>query len=125
LSDLTQAHVQRLNRIGGINHLANLRRKRKERRDMLPIAPPNRLNTPILAIRTPGHITGKVLVTIESGSTIAVVGEVQRSGLIEAVYKCETVAMFSCDLQDRAELINVDVPSLAPATNPYQTTPVN
>jgi hypothetical protein len=70
-----------------------------------------RLNTPILAIRMPVDGAHGVLITIDSGSTVVVVEEAQRSGLIEAVYNREIVAMFLSDLQDRAEIISVDLAS--------------
>jgi len=40
LRDLAQTHVHRLNGIGRVNHLANLRRIVKERNDALPVSSP-------------------------------------------------------------------------------------
>lgn len=48
--------------------------------------------------------------TLETGATVLVVGQPQKSGLVDVSYEGEIIAMFLRDLQDRAELIGVDVP---------------
>jgi hypothetical protein len=51
-----------------------------------------------------------VILTLEAGTIVTVVGQAQRSGLVDVLYKGETVAMFMRDLQDRADIIDVDLP---------------
>src|SRR4051794_34024633 len=50
LDDLPQGHIQRLYRVGGVDDLADLGRKREERNDLLPVPPPKLTNRTVLAV---------------------------------------------------------------------------
>ena len=69
-----------------------------------------RLNTPLVAIKMPVDGAHGVLITVESGSIVVVVGEARKTGLIDVSYTGETVAIFVRDLEDRADNIGVDLP---------------
>ena len=49
LDDFAQPHVNRFDRVGGVDHLANFRRVVEERDDARPVAPPDPGNRRILA----------------------------------------------------------------------------
>lgn len=49
---------------------------------------------------------GYKIITIPTGCTIEISGEVQRSGLIDVVFEGETVAVFLRDIDGRAEQLN-------------------
>jgi len=49
---------------------------------------------------------GYKIVTIPSGCTIEIFGEVQRSGLVDVAFEGETVAVFMRDIDGRTERVD-------------------
>ena len=63
-----------------------------------------KLREPIVAVRTPSS-ESLTIFTVPRGAIIKVMGEPQKSGLVEAVWDERRIAVFIQDVQSRGESV--------------------
>ncbi len=64
-----------------------------------------RLREAIIAV--PSLRDSLTIITVPHGAVLEVVGEPQKSGLVEVLWEGRQIAVFMCDIESRGELIQV------------------